>query len=406
MAHNNSNTDSQPDAHRFSAGRYLQRWNAEFADPAVELVYRKQREPLMVRQLRYTLLLWALLFLLFMLPDWLALGASQAFFWLATYRLVFVACLLGGVLLLNKYPVLATDGRLAMWLALLGHPFFFLYFVLRPDVTAWILGVIMVLQISVFLYLPGRVGLSLWVALFGWAGSLATLAALGMGPAKLVGVAFVLALPAVVGYYTALRLERMLRGEYSLRQQVMSSNAELRAEIERRKALEAELERQATTDPLTGLCNRRHYEALYERELNRCRRQGTGLSIAMLDLDHFKSVNDTHGHEVGDQALVHTAEILRAGLRCSDVVGRFGGEEFILMLPDTPLEQARVVVERVMQTLRSYPLSGVEGGVRITATVALTEVKDTDGNLSDTLKRVDVALYQGKAAGRDQLVLS
>lgn len=384
----------------------VHQWIGEFIDPGMENDYRDHKCLEMARQLRITLMVWMVMFVLFILPDHMGMEDRTGFAIVTGYRLAFVGCLLIGYLKLRKNPRLAPDGWLAMTLALIGYPFFFLYFVYRPDVTVWNLGVMMLLQLSVFLYLPGRVVLGLVVVVFGLLGTLVTMAMLGKPMVTLVGVVFILGLPALVGYFTALRFDRMLRNEFALRLQVFEANNDLLEEIERRKALEAELERQATTDPLTGLCNRRQYEMLFSRERNRANRQQAILSVALLDLDHFKRINDDYGHDVGDQALVHVAEVLRESLRNSDVIGRFGGEEFVVLLPDTPLERAHAVMLRVAEALRATPLPSASGPLKITATIAVTVVKEADNSLGDTLKRVDVGLYEGKRAGRDRVVVT
>jgi len=182
------------------------------------------------------------------------------------------------------------------------------------------------------------------------------------------------------------------------------ANRALADEIAHRKTLEAELQHQALTDPLTGLSNRRQYEMLFSHELDRYRRHKTPLALGMIDLDHFKHINDEHGHEFGDQVLRTVGEALQAPLRNCDILGRFGGEEFILILPETSLDQAVIIAERMRQALRSTAIIKDGHTIQITATFAMTEVCEHDKNIGDIIRRADDALYQGKHAGRDRVM--
>lgn len=173
--------------------------------------------------------------------------------------------------------------------------------------------------------------------------------------------------------------------------------------IEHRRALE-ELERQAHTDSLTGLANRRHFLALAEVELARALRYGKALSLFMLDVDHFKAVNDTHGHNTGDIVLQSLAEKVTQTLRKVDAVGRLGGEEFAAILPESNLDEARVVAERLRAVIASTTMQ-TENGAPVTITVSIgvaTLAGDSD-SIDTLLKRADDALYLAKKSGRNQV---
>jgi diguanylate cyclase (GGDEF)-like protein len=145
---------------------------------------------------------------------------------------------------------------------------------------------------------------------------------------------------------------------------------------------------------------------LFERELDRCRRHHSALTLGMIDLDHFKRVNDTYGHEFGDRVLQFTAEILQRPLRHSDILGRFGGEEFILSLPDTDIAQAQAVAERMRLSLEQDALVKDGTAVTVTATFALTQVRAEDADIQECIRRADHALYEGKRAGRNRVALA
>lgn len=178
-------------------------------------------------------------------------------------------------------------------------------------------------------------------------------------------------------------------------------------DITEQRRLQQELEQQAQTDALTGLCNRRHFYTLGRRELARCARTGAPLSLLMLDIDHFKSVNDSHGHETGDQALVALAGACAPELRENDVLARLGGEEFAVLLPDTGIATARHVAERLRAALAGLSLrssAGASLGFTVSIGVSCAQAWTAD-ELDAMLRRADAALYRAKAAGRNQVMV-
>ncbi len=172
-------------------------------------------------------------------------------------------------------------------------------------------------------------------------------------------------------------------------------------DISKQKHLEALLEREATTDTLTGLYNRQRFDAEMERTLARHARYGTETALVIIDLDHFKRVNDTYGHDVGDHVLVELTVRLAGEMREPDFLARWGGEEFVALLPDTDPSEASRVAERLRRCIQVEPFPEV--GV-ITISLGLTNFRsgDTPNRL---LQRVDAALYEAKRAGRNRVVV-
>ncbi|WP_243089403.1 GGDEF domain-containing protein [Thermus neutrinimicus] len=161
--------------------------------------------------------------------------------------------------------------------------------------------------------------------------------------------------------------------------------------------LEAQMD--AYTDPLTGLRNRRYLDLVLERELFRVRRYGRPLSLMILDLDHFKQVNDRYGHPVGDRVLETLAHCLEGQLRQSDRAVRLGGEEFAILLAETPLAQAVRLAGRVRQAVAALKVPPVAG---LSVSIGVAEARPEDSPLS-LLKRADEALYQAKRRGRNRV---
>lgn len=175
-------------------------------------------------------------------------------------------------------------------------------------------------------------------------------------------------------------------------------------DVTERKRAQRELERLAQTDALTGLANRRHFMELAEQELSRTLRYGGQLSVLMADIDHFKNINDTHGHHMGDLVLQRLGELCREILRDVDVVGRIGGEEFAVILPQTGAEKALEVGERIRKTVAKAELP-LEHGIplRITLSLGVTTLAGTHANVDTLLAQADRALYEAKNLGRDRV---
>jgi two-component system, cell cycle response regulator len=162
---------------------------------------------------------------------------------------------------------------------------------------------------------------------------------------------------------------------------------------------ERELERLAYYDELTGLPNRRSVLRQLEALISRGRRHGHSLALLMVDADHFKAVNDRHGHAAGDAALRALADRLGERLRAEDVAGRFGGEEFVVALPDADAAGAAAVAEAVRAAVSARPLA--IAGRQLSLTVSVGWATWEDDDLGQLLARADGALYEAKAAGRD-----
>ena len=176
-------------------------------------------------------------------------------------------------------------------------------------------------------------------------------------------------------------------------------------DITERKKMEEELRMLATTDPLTGVNNRRKFLETSERELARCARYNHPLCLLMLDADHFKLVNDTHGHDVGDKVLKLLSDICVRELRDVDVFGRFGGEEFVAALPETSMETALEVAERLRDCLASTEVTISDGApLKFTVSIGAAERTKDDKSVHDLLNRADGALYQAKESGRNKVV--
>ena len=164
------------------------------------------------------------------------------------------------------------------------------------------------------------------------------------------------------------------------------------------------LEKLATTDSMTSLYNRRHFLSLAEAEWSRFQRYQRPLSVLAIDIDHFKSVNDRYGHAVGDQAIVSVADACQQGRRASDLVGRFGGEEFVMLLPETDQAQAMIVAERLREAVAAHVLHVHKVQFKLTISIGVVGATLSMSGIDALLRAADQALYQAKAEGRNRAV--
>jgi diguanylate cyclase (GGDEF)-like protein len=168
---------------------------------------------------------------------------------------------------------------------------------------------------------------------------------------------------------------------------------------------ELELRRLAGNDGLTGALTRRFFEYTASAAIAQANRSDSETSLLLFDLDHFKSVNDMHGHAAGDGALKHTVEVCRSILRCSDMIGRYGGEEFSVLLPNTDLDGAIEVAERLRKAIEEIILETDYGPLKITASFGIAAFRPSDMTINNFLKRADAALYRAKNSGRNRIVV-
>jgi diguanylate cyclase (GGDEF)-like protein/PAS domain S-box-containing protein len=175
---------------------------------------------------------------------------------------------------------------------------------------------------------------------------------------------------------------------------------------EKIQRLNAGLEQLAMTDYLTNLYNRRYFMQRGTEEFKRARRNKQPLSLLMLDIDHFKKVNDTYGHEAGDMALQQVAAVLKSSLREIDILGRMGGEEFAVLLPSTSLHEAAVLAERVQQTIANTPfeMPGASLTITITISIGVAVITDEMSGIDNILRNADVSMYQAKRNGGNRVV--
>lgn len=178
-----------------------------------------------------------------------------------------------------------------------------------------------------------------------------------------------------------------------------------RAEAER-DILVSKLEHLSRTDDLTGLLNRRALVEKLEDEVRRAKRYRSKLALIICDIDYFKEVNDTYGHDVGDKFLQIVSNLLIKSLRSTDIIGRYGGDEFLVILPETLMEEAKETAERIRLSVENFELQGEDKDpVKITVSLGVAEFNIDKENINDLIKRADNALYMAKSRGRNKVYI-
>lgn len=179
---------------------------------------------------------------------------------------------------------------------------------------------------------------------------------------------------------------------------------QLRESLQQQSRLIRELELLATTDTLTSINNRRHLFVLAEKEIQQADIYQYDFSVLMIDIDHFKQINDTYGHDTGDEVLKTVAQTMLSCLRQDDHIGRFGGEEFVILLPKTDLLKAVNLAEQIRERIAQIKMDfNEEKNIKITVSIGVSQYKDKNETIDTILKRADQRLYQAKKQGRNRV---
>lgn len=204
---------------------------------------------------------------------------------------------------------------------------------------------------------------------------------------------------------TILGIARDIGARKAAEQALRDTNQRLHAQIDEIERLQSALQEQAVRDGLTGLYNRRYLDETLEREVSRARREGHPLSLVMLDIDYFKRVNDTYGHQFGDEILKALGAALLLNVRAEDVACRFGGEEFLILLPNMPLEAARGRAESLRQLVEALAIAHGEFTVNFTISLGVSAYPEHGKTPDDLTRCADQALYRAKHSGRNCVVV-
>lgn len=201
-----------------------------------------------------------------------------------------------------------------------------------------------------------------------------------------------------------LKLGEIIKREEFLNKRILDRTFKLKKAYEKIEKLNDKLKFTSTHDKLTKLYNRGAILTFLQNDVQRVKRVKTSLSIMMLDLDFFKKVNDTYGHLTGDTVLSSVSLVLKNNIREIDLIGRYGGEEFIIILPDTNIEQAALLAERIIEKIRNNCIETDKAVINQTISIGITQYKK-DETMDEFIERADEALYQAKGSGRNKYII-
>lgn len=356
---------------------------------------------------RLALLLVALVFAMFGITDYNLLGLSREFYLLLSMRSVVVClCLLLASVIGRRgsYSRSAWLHALPLWVLATG---IILIIPLRPESLTTQITAVVVAIVAFYLLIPNLLTVAAVASLFLSVGFLATAVLVtGMSAVGMLPLVLLLVMANIVGYSALLRIEFLQRKQFALLHDERDQNRELLDEITHRKSLEAQLRMVAERDDLTGLDSRRHFMKRAKALLQRAQLEGTPFCLFMIDVDHFKRINDTWGHTHGDLILTQIAKVCEHSLRPSDIIGRFGGEEFVVALPHTSSSDAQAVAERLKHNVAELALAAEMSELRLSVTIGIAAACPEYADLDALIMQADKMLYAGKRGGRNQVVMS
>jgi len=377
------------------------RRRAEFSDIDTELRYRQWHHQGAVRQARLALLLAISLIALFLISDYFLLTNNSDFI---TALLIRASIFTGGLIVILRISRSREpwqfDRDLLIFQSFTITLLLFVLAFLKPDPGSSVLSLV-TLSLGIYLFVPNRfiiaTGLSLYLA-FGFF-FLASYTHITSHPQMLQWGIIVLSVN-LIGMAFSYRIHLVQRRAFLELMRERFARETLQNEIARRNELEEKLLYQAHTDELTGAHNRRYFMRLGREEIARSLRYDRPLSLLLLDLDHFKLINDRFGHDIGDEVLRRFSRLCRRTLREPDIFGRLGGEEFSVIIPEETIDGALKTAERLRAAVEEEFAPTAQ---QLTVSIGVTQMQSTDSSISDLLKRADAMMYQAKHLGRNRV---
>lgn len=378
----------------------------QFSDPDIESAFRNAIKSRVRVESRLVLLLVSFVVGMFAISDYQLVGLTREFYLLITMRIVVVSFCLFFAFVLGRwggYSRRVWLHALTPWVLAIG---IILIVPLRPDSLATQVVAVVVASMALYLLIPNLLTVATFVSLFLNIGFLvAAVMFANLSPEGTIRIALLLIMTNVVGYFALRRLEMLQRQQFALLNEEQCRNRDLLKEISHRKSLEAQLRMVAERDALTGLDSRSHFMKRAEALLQRAQHDNLPFSLFMIDVDHFKVINDTWGHTRGDYVLKQISAVCEQSLRPIDVIGRFGGEEFVVALPNTSPKAAEKLAEHLKKNVADLRLEGDMEELRLSITVGIAISQNGEADLEAMISRADKMLYIGKREGRNRVVM-
>jgi len=377
---------------------------AEFSDEETEQRYRQWHHFAAVRQARLALLLAISLIALFLVSDYFILINHHDFLTALVIRFVIFSSGLVTIFRIgHSNEPTSFDRDLLLFQAFTITLLLFILAFLKPDPDSVVLSLV-TLSLGIYLFVPNRfiiaTSLSAYLALGFYILALLTHFTSNL---NLLQWGIIIISVNFIGAAFCYRIHLVQRRTFLELMRERFVRETLQNEIARRSELEEKLLYQAHTDELTGAHNRRSFMQLGREEISRSLRYDRPLSLLLLDLDHFKLINDRFGHETGDEVLRRFSRLCRRTLREPDIFGRLGGEEFAVIIPEESLDGARKTAERLRAAVEEEFVATPQ---KLTISIGVTEMQNRDTSLNDLLKRADTMMYHAKHQGRNQVISS
>lgn len=377
----------------------------QFSDANNEAKYRDSIEERVRLESRLALIVASAVFAMFGISDYNLLGLTREYYLLLAMRIVVVGSCLALAFVIGRsggYSRSVWLHALPLWIFAVG---IILIVPLRPDSFSTQVTSTVVAIMAFYLLIPNLLTVAAIASVSLSIGFLwAAIIYVGLSPAVTLRIGLLLIMANIVGYCALLRVEFLQRQQFTLLNEERDQNRQLQTEIAHRKSLEDQLRMVAEHDALTGVNSRGHFMKRAEALLQRSQCEKASFCLFMIDIDHFKDVNDTWGHTCGDRVLNKVAKVCQHSLRPTDIIGRFGGEEFVVALPNTGSINAQAVAERLKENVAALTLEGEMSDLRLSVTIGVA-VANADDDLDTLITRADNMLYAGKRDGRNQVVM-
>ena len=375
------------------------RWRAELRDAALEAEFRREQLEANADWVGRDAVVGALVYASFGITDVFALGWTATALGLVALQLGFLGFVLWVRASVRRGPSLLLDAPVAVGVQALALAIMLVVTTARSAEAATNHLSFTLLMLALFVIVPDRlvrVAATTTLAIVGYV--LVGLAVYDMDASERATHVMTLVGFGAVGVMAAGQHHRVRREEFLVLREQRRTNALLVDEVERREALESELQWLADHDPLTGVPNRRALLRLAEQAASAARASASHMGVLVIDADRFKDVNDRFGHGIGDLALQRIASVCQSTLRLGDAIGRTGGEEFVVVLPATDLDQSKAMAVRLRDAVAATdPRDGVPA---LSISVGVATFDPRHDMLEDVVQRADRAMYAAKGAGR------
>lgn len=379
-------------------------WTAEFVAADTEAAFRADIQPAWARATHLALMVAALVFFVFTVTDYLNMGASGQYGIVFFTRLAVSLFGLAAAFSARRFAAQLVNGMIPSVVVFTALCAFVLIIPYRPFSPGWHGMSMMAMLLGVYVFVPNRFALSIGMGLLGTAGFLwQVLTHFDMAANFVFTLLLLMAVINLLGGITVYRFNKMLREQFCAASTLREANERLSSEIAARQRLEAELREMALRDDLTGAANRRQFFDQAERELAGTRRQGQSVCLLLLDIDHFRQINDRYGHVRSDEVLRALMQAGRGWLQGTEWLARVGGEEFAVLLPGVGLSDALERAEQLRQLLEQTPVDLVDATLYFTVSIGVAEAQAGE-SLGMLMRRADSALHAAKQAGRNRVL--